>query len=155
MRLGCEGGRLCRSWPVNMFEETSAEVSLWVSPFQGLEELSENPDGARNPFISLEFLCHFRFEFALELKMQQQYWHTWQDRSTSLSKFALILLPESAKCLLTVLETVFMAFILGFPWSLMIFVPQVMFAQLMGAYPNVHLENLCCTSPGLRSLAGG
>ena len=59
-----------------MFEETSAEVSLWVSPFQGLEELSENPDGARNPSISLEFLeflCHFRFEFALELKMQQQY----------------------------------------------------------------------------------
>lgn len=61
---------------VNMKEtsalHTAAEVSLWVSPFQGLEEPSENRDGARNPSIYLEFLCYFRFEFALELKMQEQ-----------------------------------------------------------------------------------
>lgn len=52
-------------------------------------------------YISLEVLCYFTFEFALELKMQeQQYWHTWQDRSTSLSKllwFYCQNLPNAAK----------------------------------------------------------
>lgn len=162
MRLGCAGGRLWGSWPVNM-KETSALrmngswgffVGFTVSRFGGAKW--ESWRWTKSIYI-LVWKSYVTSDLNLLLN--------WKCKSSNIDTLDRTAVLASANCfdstaqicqmqLKKVLETVFMAAILRFPWSLMVFVPQVMFAQLMGAYPNVHLENLCYTSPGLRSLAG-